>query len=374
MVNVTLWKLKYLYVWGFILTAFVCSTRATSLSKNRICIVSSYHREYLWSQETNRGVCSALRKAGYFDNDEQIRLFTQNDSVETSKAIIKKLWMNTKIKNSKSDITQSTITITKIIQSFKPQVLLLGDDNAANYIGNQFLDTEIPIVFWGVNGLPLKYGLLNSLEKPGHNVTGVYQAGYVKESIEFLQTMYPNVKKMGVLSDDSPTGRSKVKELRKLATQGRISVEITGVVITNSFEEFKEKTLALSKKVDAFFVSNHNSIKDASNKPVDPMKIGAWYLQNILLPECSQEKQFVVEGMLCVCDDSGYNQGFEATERAIKILKKGAIPAEMEVRAPKRGPYIVNRERAQMLGLSTSQYHAEEYIDKSLALEKYPVK
>ena len=55
----------------------------------------------------------------------------------------------------------------KEIEQFKPNLILLGDDNAANYVGNQYIDTNIPVVFWGINGLPLKYGLLDSLEKPG---------------------------------------------------------------------------------------------------------------------------------------------------------------------------------------------------------------
>ena len=40
------------------------------------------------------------------------------------------------------------------------------------------------MVFWGINGLPLKYGLIDTIEKPEHNVTGIYQAGYLKENVD----------------------------------------------------------------------------------------------------------------------------------------------------------------------------------------------
>ena len=52
---------------------------------------------------------------------------------------------------------------------------------------------DTPVVFWGVNGRPLKYGLLDSLERPGHNVTGVYQAGYLEECLASFLTRLPSM-------------------------------------------------------------------------------------------------------------------------------------------------------------------------------------
>ncbi len=45
----------------------------------------------------------------------------------------------------------------------------------------ELLDTAISVVFWGINGMPLKYGLVDRMDQPGHNVTGVWQSGYLKE-------------------------------------------------------------------------------------------------------------------------------------------------------------------------------------------------
>ncbi len=44
--------------------------------KKRILIVDSYHREYLWSQQQNEGLCAALLKFGYFDNNSQMMTST----------------------------------------------------------------------------------------------------------------------------------------------------------------------------------------------------------------------------------------------------------------------------------------------------------
>ena len=59
-------------------------------SRIRILVVSSYHPEYDWSQETHAGFCDAMFKLGYFDNRDQVAAFSKNNKVETSKIIIKR--------------------------------------------------------------------------------------------------------------------------------------------------------------------------------------------------------------------------------------------------------------------------------------------
>ena len=341
--------------------------------KLRILVVSSYHREYLWSQDTHAGVCAALIDFGFLDDERQVKEYTENDYVESSKVIVKKVWMDSKRKNTMKEIAGATAYIQKEGKKFNPDMILLGDDNAANYIGNLYIDTKIPVVFWGINGLPLKYGLIDTIEKPGHNVTGIYQAGYLKENVKYLKKLVPSIETFAILSDDSPTGRSKAKELEKLAAEGKLPIKLVAKVVTNSLSEWKSEALRLQKEVDAFFVLNHNTIKDDLGNPVDQLKIGAWYLRNIKKPDCAHEKQFAKEGILLVVDDSGFKQGYEAVKTAYQILEKGENPDNTPVRAPERGPVIVNRQRANMLGIDISgKAFIEEFIDSALALEKYP--
>ena len=336
----------------------------------RLFVVSSYHREYLWSQDTQKGVCAGLLEFGFLDNKSQADEFTAKDAVSSAHAVVRKTWMDTKRKHTRPEIAATVVNVVNEIHDFAPDLILLGDDNAANFIGNQFVDSSVAVVFWGVDGLPLKYGLLDSLEKPGHNVTGVYQAGYPAESLAFLTRVVPGIKTFAVLSDDSETGRSKAKDLRELQRKGGLAAELKTVVITDSYADWRAQALRLQKQVDAFFVVNHNSLRDDAGRCVDQLEAGHWYLRNIRIPECGEEKQFVQEGMLCVCDDSGFNQGYEAVKLAHRILHLHESPAAITVTAPRRGPFIVNRERASMLGLTlTPAMGVEAYEDKALALE-----
>ena len=145
-------------------------------ARKRIFIVSSYHKAYIWSQSTQRGVSAAMRKFGYLDSDAQARLLEQNDFVENSKVAVRKEWMDTKRRDTRAEMATATARIMGAIRDFNPDIVLLGDDNAAKHVGGQLLDSKTPVVFWGINGLPLKYGLVDSMDAPGRNITGVWQS------------------------------------------------------------------------------------------------------------------------------------------------------------------------------------------------------
>ncbi len=354
----------------WLVLAALPAVAAAAEKQKRIFIVSSYHKGYIWSQSTQRGVSAAMRKYGYFENDLQAKRLADTDGVETPSVIVKKVWMDTKKKDSRPDMASATSRIMAEIRRFAPDLVLLGDDNAANYIGNQLLDMKTPVVFWGINGLPLRYGLVDRLDAPGHNVTGVWQSGYHKESLDLLKRLAPKAQTFGILACDSESSRPNVKMIEQLAQRGLLPLKLVDKVVTNSLEDWKAGALSMSKRVDALFVLNHDTLRDSNGKHVDMLAAGRWYLNNIKIPEASHEDQFVLEGMLLTANDSGYNQGYLAFEMAYGILEQGLNPARMAIKTPERGPYLVNRNRARALGirLEDAMYLIDEVIEKSAAL------
>jgi len=338
--------------------------------KIRFLIVDSYHREYMWSQQTHAGLAAALLKLGYLDNKAQADALVRTDKVESSKAMFLTLWMDTKRKNAPAEIAKSAEDVLAATKEFKPALIFLGDDNATNHIGNAYLDSPTPVVFWGVNGTPMKYGLLDSVEKPGHNVTGVYEASYIAEAMALLKKIVPKARTFAILSDDTETGRAKVKKIEELARAGALPMELTETVVTNDYALWKSKALALAAKTDAFFMLNHNSLEDAQGRHVEEFEAGAWYLTHIKKPEATDIGARVQEGMLCTADDSAFKQGEEAGAIAHRILAGKENPAAIASHAPPRGPLMVNRRRAAMLKLNVEnkELGVEQYVDKALAL------
>jgi ABC-type uncharacterized transport system substrate-binding protein len=338
----------------------------------RVFIVCSYDPNYIWSQQTQRGVNAALRKLGYLSSDAEERTLVAQDRVENAHVSIRKAWMDTKRRDTRSEIARVTARIVGEIRAFRPDILLLGDDNAANFIGNQFVDTELPIVFWGINGLPLKYGLVQRMDAPGRNVTGVWQSGHHRESLDLLKKLVPQAQSFAILACDSETTRPSVKLIEELAARGVLPLRLADKAVTNSYAQWQARALEFAGKVDAIYMLNHDTLRDDNGNHVDYLAAGRWYLENIRIPEASHEDQFVMEGMLLTANDSGFNQGQLAFEMAHEILSRGLSPARMAVRTPDRGPYMVNRMRAEALGVDLEDvlYLIDELVDRSLALER----
>ncbi len=338
-------------------------------SPKRILVVSSYDRDVAWSKLTNAGLCDAMREFGYFDGKAQAEEFTRNDFVETPRAVVKKMWMDTKRKSSKGEMDDTSLAIYGYARNFKPDIILLGDDEAVEYVGTKFLDSPIPVIFWGVNITPVKYGLVDSVTRPGHNVTGVYQAGHYVESLRLLKAMAPHAKTFAMLSIESAAGRSHCKTIEYLNRKGALPLRLVATVATNDFELWKAKILELQGKVDAFYLSHYSGMKDASGAAVPAKEAARWYLQNVKIPEAVGFRQCIADGMLCGVDDSGYDQGFRAVVIARDILENGARPETYPPVSPGGGPSVVNAQRARMLGLSVpAGVTVDEYIEKASAL------
>ena len=342
-------------------------------ARKKIMVVSSYSKAYLWSQETNRGFCDAMLKFGYFDHQAQAEEFGRNDEVETSRVIVKRMWMDSKKRSKKDELLKTTAGILRLAKQFKPDFILLGDDEAAQYIGPQFLDTGIPVVFWGLNHTPVKYGIVDREERPGHNITGVYQSGYHVEAAGLMKKIRPGIKRFAILTDDTPSGRSNLKAIEYHARRGDLGFTLVESVSTNDAELWKRKALDLQKKVDFFFVAQYSGLKDQNGNPIPDLETSKWYLTHITIPEVAGFRFRVAEGMLCAADDSGYNQAFEAVSIARDIWTRGMNPARYPSRAPRRGAFVVNRQRAEMLGIRlTPEMGIEELIERAEALKGEP--
>lgn len=338
--------------------------------KIRLVHVDSYHREYAGSWPAIEGVDTALLEFGYVDSKEQIEELREHDYVESSQAVIKRLWMDSKRKDTKPELSKVTVELTEQIKAFRPTLMLLSDDAATDYIGNQFLDSELPVVFYGVKNTPVKYGLVDSAGRPGHNVTGVYAVGFYRECLELLKRIAPHAKTFAILSDAGMTGRSHLKAMEDVARQPDTPLQLVETVVTRKFEEWKQKALELQEKADAFYLAAMNELEDEQGREVPREEALRWYLTHIKIPETTHGETYVKQGLLCSADFARFTQGYDGVAVAHDILTKGLEPATYPPRAARRGPLVANRQRAQMLGITlTPEMGIEKVIEEASVLK-----
>ena len=69
--------------------------------------------------------------------------------------------MDTKRKNSQADIAAATRRIMQAMREFRPDLVMLGRRQRGQLHWQSAARYRDPVVFWGINGLPLKYGLVD---------------------------------------------------------------------------------------------------------------------------------------------------------------------------------------------------------------------
>lgn len=116
---------------------------------------------------------------------------------------------------------------------------------------------DIPVVFSAVSD-PVGAGLVESIEKPGGNITGTSDEVQVEQIIDLMLQLSPDIKTVGVLYNlGEANSVSNVERFKTYAKEKGLEViEKTGTDNTT----MQQAALELAHSVDAMFSPNDNTV------------------------------------------------------------------------------------------------------------------
>jgi putative ABC transport system substrate-binding protein len=203
--------------------------------------------------------------------------------------------------------------------------------------------TTIPVVF-GYSGDPVEAGLVESLSRPGGNMTGIsYLAlDLVGKRIELVREVLPGAKRIAIVAQPQHPG-----------DQGeRRASQAAATALGLSLEYFESRNTAqLMDALAAIEKSRSDAV--VQNIILNRERIAAWALKS-RIPAVSGWAQFAEGGNLM-----SYGPNLREASRRLafyvdKILK-GAKPAEIPVELPTRVELVVNLKAAKALGVTVPQ-------------------
>jgi putative tryptophan/tyrosine transport system substrate-binding protein len=210
----------------------------------------------------------------------------------------------------------------------------------AQVCAQEIKGTNIPLVFGAVTD-PVSAKLVNSLEKPGGNITGTSDKWPTNAQFDLLLQLIPSVKRIGVVYNPGETNSEyNIKEVKKVCSLKKL--ELIKVAVSNTSEVFAAAQ-SLVGKIDAFYVSADNTVitaMDAVIKVSEKNKIP-------LLPGVSSN---VEQGGFGTLGPNYFDVGVEAAKIADKIIK-GEKPANIPVSSAKKFDYFFNLKSAKTTGV-----------------------
>lgn len=119
---------------------------------------------------------------------------------------------------------------------------------------------DLPVIMAAITD-PIGANLVQNLEKPGGNITGVSDHNPAEQQVELIKTLTPDVKTVGALySSSEDNSKSQVEEFKAYAEKAGLKVEKFAVPSTN---EIASTVNVMTGKVDAIWVPIDNTIASA---------------------------------------------------------------------------------------------------------------
>jgi len=207
--------------------------------------------------------------------------------------------------------------------------------------------SSIPIVMALVAD-PVGSGLVESLARPGGNVTGLSAmvAELAPKRLQLLKEAIPNATRVtGIYNPNAPYNR-KVISLLRTAAPG-LGVEVS-FIPTNSVEALRAALLGLRQsKADALMVLD-DAFMAEHEETILRLASG------VRLPAVLGPKPRGAQGALISYAPDYLDQFRRAAGYVDKILK-GALPANLPIEQPTRFELVINLKIARTLGLTIPQ-------------------
>ncbi len=221
--------------------------------------------------------------------------------------------------------------------------IIITSSTLATLAAKQATST-IPIVMLN-SAYPDKIGLVQSLVRPGGNVTGFSNVlpELSGKTFQLLKEMAPKVSRLALLwSGNSPIEQLAMRD--QLAAAAALGVEVLPVEVRSPDDHLAAFAAVTASRVDAL-----SAFVNPVNAKIAPL-IAEFALKQ-RLPSSFNEKLFVAAGGL-FSYGSSFGDTFRRSAVVIDKILKGANPAELPIQQPTAFELVINLKTAKALGLT----------------------
>jgi putative tryptophan/tyrosine transport system substrate-binding protein len=207
--------------------------------------------------------------------------------------------------------------------------------------------TTIPIVFMG-GADPVRGGLVDSINRPGGNITGVSLAStdLLGKRVGLLRELVPQVATLGALIDATgPEAELQLQDVQEAARRSGLSVQVAYVRSERDFDD--AFSMFARQRAGAVIVTPSTLFND------NPDRLAALAARHDL-PTVYELRQFVEAGGLMSYAPSiteAFRQGGVYTGRILKGEKPGNLP----VLLPTKFELVINLKTAKAPSLTVPE-------------------
>jgi putative ABC transport system substrate-binding protein len=240
----------------------------------------------------------------------------------------------------------------QIVQKFigqKVNVIIAIGTTVAQTAKQLTKDSKIPVVFASVSD-PMSAKLIDALDVPGKNVTGVSNYISISKQFHFFKKLLPHFKHLGIVYNPGESNSViMIDKMNEVSDVFDITLHTSPATKTS---EVMAATQTLIKKAEVIFINNDNTALSAFDAVV---KVASEHD----IPVFVSDVDCLDKGALAVLGPDQYELGKQAATIAHRILSEEP-PATIPVEMPKKIYTKMNVAVAEKLGIA--------YINDSVKL------
>jgi putative tryptophan/tyrosine transport system substrate-binding protein len=219
--------------------------------------------------------------------------------------------------------------------------------------------STIPIVF-PIASDPIGAGLVESLARPGGNVTGLslQQTELAGKRVELLREIVPNLRRLAVIANVSGAAPDPITEVREVSSAARaVGLDLVTLEIRRG-EDILPAMQTMDARADALLVVG-DPLLAANTVTINTLALAA------RMPTMNPVRAFVTDGGLMSYGPNFADLFRRAADYVDKILR-GRKPADLPIEQPTKFDLIVNLATAKTIGLAIPEsflLRADEVIE-----------
>lgn len=200
---------------------------------------------------------------------------------------------------------------------------------------------KVPLYFSAVTD-PVGANLVESLEHPGNNITGTIDAGPLKEQLELLIAIKPNIKTVGFIYNSGESNSvSEVEKAEVIAKEKGLEIVKKAVTSTNDIQQTMQ---SLIKEVDGIFLTTDNTLASSMNL-VGDLAIEA------KIPVVGGSIDMVNTNGLATYGLDYYELGKQTAKMLVDQIKNKTETQNIAVQSAKNLQLVINEKVANALGI-----------------------
>lgn len=248
--------------------------------------------------------------------------------------------MNYKVESAQGSNALAAQIASKFSSS-KANIVVGVGTLSAQSLSKYAVEGKVKLVFASVTD-PLAAKLVQSLEAPGNNTTGVSNYISAEPQLTLFLKIQPNLKRLGIIYNPGELNSvSIIKELDELCA--KFGLTLTKQTV-NKTADVAQAATKIAAECDAIFISNDNTTLSAMKSVIKAANANK-------IPVYVSDTYVITSGALAALGPNQAQVGEQAGEMIVKILN-GADISTIPVQFPDSFEIAVNLDAAKLLGIT----------------------